>query len=78
MALAPRDLTVSITAESRFVHQRRARFDSRLAAGRRRGATRCAPGGWSGRRIGLLGLVDEQGRIVEATQLGNLTLRRMA
>jgi transglutaminase superfamily protein len=79
MALAPKPLTVSVTAESLFVLSDSARYDS--TAGRWTDARRDTVRAWRlemNGATGFSGWVDEQGRIVEATQLGNLTLRRMA
>ena len=79
IALAPKELAIAVTAESLFVLSDSARFDS--TAGRWANARRDTVRAWRlemNGATGFSGWVDEQGRIVEATQLGNLTLRRMA
>ncbi len=78
-AMGPRTVEVSVTAESLFVLSDSAVFDS--AAGRWATARHDTVRAWQLSADGAMGFggwVDEQGRLVEATQLGSLTLRRMA
>ncbi|HVE79842.1 MAG TPA: transglutaminase-like domain-containing protein [Gemmatimonadaceae bacterium] len=78
-AMGPRPVTVSVTAESLFVLSDSAVFDA--GAGRWTTARRDTVRAWQLAADGAMGFggwVDEQGRLVEATQLGSLTLRRMA
>lgn len=86
IAMAPRDYTIAVQAESLFVLSDSAAFDSTT----KRWASvhqdtvrgwRLAPDGTGGAGVpasGFAGWVDDQGRVVQLTQPGDLLLRRTA